>query len=100
MTKKAVSKLLNTCYRMLGTKETCIFADQLMYLGFREATTSGVSIGINDMVIPAATAELVAKAEGEEHGRATGRERVCTYVKITGVAVSLKKKHKTNNNKR
>ena len=67
MTKKAISKLLNTCYRLLGTKQTCIFADQLMYLGFREATTSGASIGINDMVIPDAKAELVAKAEAEVH---------------------------------
>src|SRR5690606_25043139 len=67
MTKTAISKLLNTCYRLLGTKQTCIFADQLMYLGFREATTSGASIGINDMVIPDAKAELVAKAEAEVH---------------------------------
>ncbi|EKF72861.1 DNA-directed RNA polymerase subunit beta' [Alcanivorax hongdengensis A-11-3] len=65
MTKKAISKLLNTCYRILGTKETCIFADQLMYLGFREATLSGSSIGVEDMVIPDAKYKLIAAAEEE-----------------------------------
>ena len=67
MTKKSISKLLNQCYRVLGTKETCIFADQLMYLGFREATYSGSSIGIEDMVIPLAKQELIGKAEEEVH---------------------------------
>jgi DNA-directed RNA polymerase subunit beta' len=53
MTKKNISKLINTCYRVLGLKDTVIFADQLMYLGFRQATYSGVSVGMEDMVIPA-----------------------------------------------
>ncbi|HAI35213.1 MAG TPA: DNA-directed RNA polymerase subunit beta', partial [Alcanivorax sp.] len=65
MTKKAISKLLNTCYRILGTKETCIFADQIMYMGFREATLSGSSIGVEDMVIPEAKVKLIAAAEEE-----------------------------------
>ncbi len=65
MTKKAISKLLNTCYRILGTKETCIFADQLMYLGFREATLSGSSIGVEDMVIPDAKYTMIDAAEEE-----------------------------------
>jgi DNA-directed RNA polymerase subunit beta' len=65
MTKKAISKLLNTCYRILGTKETCIFADQIMYMGFREATLSGSSIGVEDMVIPDAKVKLIAAAEEE-----------------------------------
>ncbi|MDF1822967.1 MAG: DNA-directed RNA polymerase subunit beta' [Alcanivoracaceae bacterium] len=67
MTKKTISKLLNQCYRVLGTKQTCIFADQLMYLGFREATYSGSSIGIEDMVIPQAKYELIGAAEEEVH---------------------------------
>ena len=67
MTKKTISKLLNQCYRVLGTKQTCIFADQLMYLGFREATYSGSSIGIEDMVIPQAKYDLIGKAEEEVH---------------------------------
>jgi len=52
MVKKAISKLINTAYRVCGLKDTVIFADQLMYLGFRQATYSGSSIGINDFVIP------------------------------------------------
>jgi DNA-directed RNA polymerase subunit beta' len=38
MTKKAISRLINACYRTLGLKETVIFADQLMYTGFHYAT--------------------------------------------------------------
>jgi DNA-directed RNA polymerase subunit beta' len=65
MDKKAISGLMNQCYRVLGTKDTCIFADQIMYLGFREATLSGSSIGIEDMVIPEAKTEQVSQAEDE-----------------------------------
>ena len=65
MTKKAVSKLLDVSYRNLGLKETVIFADQLMYTGFRFATYSGISIGINDLVVPDNKQELIAGAEDE-----------------------------------
>ena len=43
MTKKAISELVNSCYRILGLKETVIFADRLMYTGFRFATSAGIS---------------------------------------------------------
>ncbi len=46
MTKKAISTLINTCYRQVGLKETVIFADQLMYTGFTMQLDSGISIGI------------------------------------------------------
>ncbi len=65
MGKKQISKLLNTCYRQLGLKDTVIFADQLMYAGFRYATKSGASVGIDDMVIPAEKYSIVADAEAE-----------------------------------
>tara|TARA_R110001592_G_scaffold191260_1_gene437409 strand:- start:3345 stop:7559 length:4215 start_codon:yes stop_codon:yes gene_type:complete len=52
MVKKAISKLINTAYRVCGLKDTVIFADQLMYMGFSQATFSGSSIGVNDFVIP------------------------------------------------
>ncbi|CBL43942.1 DNA-directed RNA polymerase beta\' subunit [gamma proteobacterium HdN1] len=65
MTKKAVSYLINICYRRLGLKATVIFADQLMYLGFHQATLSGSSIGIDDMVIPQAKARIISEAEDE-----------------------------------
>ncbi|MGB6976552.1 MAG: DNA-directed RNA polymerase subunit beta', partial [Gammaproteobacteria bacterium] len=65
MTKKSISKLVNTCYRRLGLKETVIFADQLMYTGFAYATKSGVSIGIDDLIIPEEKSKIVAQAEDE-----------------------------------
>jgi DNA-directed RNA polymerase subunit beta' len=65
MGKKAISNVLNACYRLLGIKDTVIFADQLMYTGFEYATLSGASVGIVDMEIPEAKKTLVANAESE-----------------------------------
>jgi DNA-directed RNA polymerase subunit beta' len=65
MTKKAISKLINTAYRLLGIKESVVFADQLMYMGFHYATRAGVSIGFEDMVIPERKAEIIEAAERE-----------------------------------
>jgi len=63
MTKKAISSLINECYRRVGLKESVIFADQLMYTGFGYATRSGSSIGVNDFEIPDAKAQIVGEAE-------------------------------------
>ncbi|MFU1518404.1 DNA-directed RNA polymerase subunit beta' [Vreelandella alkaliphila] len=65
MKKKAISSLINEVYRRAGLKPTVIFADQLMYTGFRLATWSGASIGVNDFVIPDAKTEIVDAAEAE-----------------------------------
>lgn len=65
MTKKAISNLINICYREVGLKATVIFADHLMYMGFSYATKSGVSIGVNDLVIPKAKAGIISQAEEE-----------------------------------
>lgn len=65
MTKKVISALINTCYRRVGLKETVILADQLMYTGFSYATRSGISIGINDLVIPDSKSSIIARAEDE-----------------------------------
>ena len=65
MTKKAISGLLNACYRRSGLKDTVIFADQLMYTGFEYSTKSGCSIGVNDFEIPAAKKTIVGDAESE-----------------------------------
>ena len=65
MKKKAISRLLNEAYRRCGLKDTVIFADQLMYTGFRQATMSGVSIGVNDFEIPAEKAQIIEEAEAE-----------------------------------
>ncbi len=65
MTKKAISFLINYCYRTAGLKESVIFADQLMYAGFAYATRSGISIGIDDLVIPASKGRIIEAAEVE-----------------------------------
>jgi DNA-directed RNA polymerase subunit beta' len=65
LTKKAIMALIDACYRQLGLKETVIFCDQLMYLGFSNATRSGISVGINDMVIPEEKTKLIKAAEKE-----------------------------------
>jgi DNA-directed RNA polymerase subunit beta' len=65
MKKKAISELLDKTYRRIGLKETVIFADQLMYTGFRYATYSGLSVGINDLVIPKDKPKIINAAEGE-----------------------------------
>ncbi|MGJ8669237.1 MAG: DNA-directed RNA polymerase subunit beta' [Oceanococcus sp.] len=65
LTKKAVSGVINASYRRAGMKETVVFADQLMYTGFRHSTRAGISIGINDMVIPDDKAPILEAAEAE-----------------------------------
>ena len=65
MTKKAISDLVNSSYRILGLKETVIFADKLMYTGFRFATSAGISIGVDDMVIPSSKNEILSSADND-----------------------------------
>jgi len=65
MTKKIISATINMCYRTVGLKETVVFADQLMYTGFQYATRSGVSIGVDDMVVPQQKTKILATAEKE-----------------------------------
>ncbi len=65
MTKKTISKVLDYCYRTFGIKETVIFADNLMYTGFKYATRAGASIGIKDMEIPDDKASIIEQADNE-----------------------------------
>ncbi|WP_330946284.1 DNA-directed RNA polymerase subunit beta' [Thermomonas sp. LB-4] len=65
LTKKNISRLINSCYRMLGLKDTVVFADKLMYTGFAYATRAGVSIGIDDMTIPLEKKSILDEAEAE-----------------------------------
>ncbi len=67
MTKKVIARVVDTCYRELGTKATVIFADRLMYTGFEYSTRSGISIGINDLVVPDAKTNIIRDAEKEVH---------------------------------
>ena len=63
--KKEISGLINSCYRRLGLKKTVVFADRLMYTGFRYATIAGVSIGIDDLRIPDEKKTILDAAENE-----------------------------------
>jgi len=63
MTKKTLSQILDTCFRKLGMKQTVIFADHLMYTGFRYATYSGISIGLEDLMVPDEKQKIISEAE-------------------------------------
>jgi DNA-directed RNA polymerase subunit beta' len=63
MVKKAISQIINECYRNVGLKDTVIFADKLMYTGFKLSTKSGASIGVNDFVIPDNKDQIIGAAE-------------------------------------
>jgi DNA-directed RNA polymerase subunit beta' len=63
--KKEISRLINTAFRKCGLRETVIFADKLMQSGFALATRAGLSIAIDDMVVPAQKGEIIRSAERE-----------------------------------
>ncbi len=63
--KKQISKLIDESYRELGLKHTVVFADQLMYAGFANSTRAGVSICLDDLLIPPEKAAILDKAEQE-----------------------------------
>ena len=65
MTKQRIAELIDASYRNAGLKQTVIFADQLMYTGFRYSTLSGASIGVDDFEIPSDKATTIARAEEE-----------------------------------
>ena len=65
MTKKAISSVINLCYRIQGLKTTVIFSDKLMYTGFSYSSRAGVSFGIDDMVIPDQKSSIIGKAEDQ-----------------------------------
>ncbi|OGA37191.1 MAG: DNA-directed RNA polymerase subunit beta' [Betaproteobacteria bacterium RIFCSPLOWO2_12_FULL_65_110] len=63
--KKEISKLVNASFRRCGLRETVIFADKLMQAGFTFATRAGISICVDDMLVPAQKHDLIAAAESE-----------------------------------
>lgn len=65
ITKKVVSNLIHVCYRSQELKETVIFADQMMYMGFQYSTKSGISFCSNDMIIPSTKAGMIEEAEAQ-----------------------------------
>lgn len=65
MNKKELSNLIDTCYRLAGNKETVILADRLKETGFRYANLAGISICVDDMVIPEGKQAIINKANEE-----------------------------------
>ena len=65
MTKKAITNLIDSVYRICGQKETVIFCDRLMTTGFGNATLAGISFGKDDLVIPPNKWELIEEAQNQ-----------------------------------
>ncbi len=63
--KKEISKLINHSFRRCGLRETVIFADKLMYNGFTMATRAGISIAVDDMLVPTQKNDIISAAEKE-----------------------------------
>jgi len=92
--KKEISKLINVSFRKCGLKETVVFADKLLQNGFRLATKSGISIAIEDMLVPPQKASIIEAAEKEVKeieqqyvsGLVTSGERYNKVVDIWGKA--------------
>jgi len=65
MTKKEIQSLIDVVYRHCGQKETVIFCDRMMKLGFRQACIAGISFGKDDLIIPEEKVKLIAKAKDQ-----------------------------------
>ena len=92
--KKEISRLINASFRKCGLKETVVFADKLLQNGFRLATKAGISIAIDDMLVPPEKAGIIQRAETEvkeigkqyASGLVTAGERYNKVVDIWGTA--------------
>ncbi|QHE94379.1 DNA-directed RNA polymerase subunit beta' [Pandoraea fibrosis] len=90
--KKEISKLINTAFRRCGLRETVIFVDKLMQSGFRLATRAGISICVDDMLVPTKKEELIGEASKKVKeydrqymsGLVTAQERYNNVVDIWG----------------
>ncbi len=63
--KKEISEIIDVVYRHCGQKETCIMVDKIMTLGFTNACKAGISFGKDDLIVPAAKAELIAETAAQ-----------------------------------
>ena len=63
--KKEISRLINVSFRLCGLRDTVIMADKLMYTGFTYATRAGISIAVDDMLMPVQKSDLIGAAEKE-----------------------------------
>ncbi|MBU0485122.1 MAG: DNA-directed RNA polymerase subunit beta' [Proteobacteria bacterium] len=65
LTKKELANLIDHTYRHAGSKSTVILADRLKDLGYEFSTRAGISISINDMMIPVSKDDILSKSEGD-----------------------------------
>jgi len=65
MGKKQLAELVDACYRICGEKETVLLADRLRTMGYSHATSAGISICIDDMIIPHRKQELLTTANDD-----------------------------------
>ncbi|WMC18808.1 MAG: DNA-directed RNA polymerase subunit beta' [Enterobacteriaceae bacterium PSpicST2] len=94
LVKKTILDILSICFYTLGLKKTIIFADKLMSMGFKYATKSGISVSINDMIIPKNKIRIIKKAEEEvkkikrqfKFGYLTNGERYNKIIDIWAIA--------------
>ncbi|MEY2780473.1 MAG: hypothetical protein RL307_177, partial [Pseudomonadota bacterium] len=92
--KKEISRLINTSFRRCGLKDTVVFADKLLQYGFRLATRAGISIAVDDMLVPSEKHGIIEAAEKEvkdiekqyASGLVTSGERYNKVVDIWGKA--------------
>ena len=92
--KKEISRLINTSFRRCGLRETVILADKLMYTGFTYAARAGISIAVDDMLVPTQKESIIGAAESEvkeiemqySSGLVTQGERYNKVVDIWGRA--------------
>jgi DNA-directed RNA polymerase subunit beta' len=90
LTKKEIGRIINYVYRKAGTKDTVVFADQIMYTGFRMSTKAGISFCLDDIIVPEEKAKLLEQAENKvkeieteyNQGLTTGGERYNRVVDI------------------
>jgi DNA-directed RNA polymerase subunit beta' len=92
--KKEISRLINASFRKCGLKETVVFADKLLQNGFKLATRAGISIAVDDMLVPKEKHGIIERAEKEvkeiaqqyASGLVTSGERYNKVVDIWGKA--------------
>lgn len=92
--KKEISRLINASFRKCGLKETVVFADKLLQNGFRLATKAGISIAVDDMLVPPEKKAIIERSEKEvkeieqqyTSGLVTAGERYNKVVDIWGKA--------------
>ena len=79
MTKREISNMIDTVYRHCGQKETVIFCDRIMALGFHNAFKAGISFGKDDMVVPDSKSKIIEKTDELVDATAAAIEAVKKY---------------------